>query len=94
MAAALIVGLLTLYSMAGVWSEVFWKQKPEQEDEPVVEPLPSGSWLLHVVSVAVLVALMALIGFWPAPFFDFAHRAAEQLVNPSDYIQAVLGKSA
>ena len=93
-AAALVVGLLTLYSMAGVWSEVFWKQKSEQEDEPVVEPLPSGSWLLHVAPVAVLVALMALIGLWPAPFFDFARRAAEQLLNPSDYIQAVLGKSA
>ena len=93
-AAALIVGLLTLYSMSTVWSEVFWKKQPEEQNEPALESLPSGSWLLYVVPVAILVALMTLIGLWPGPFFDFAHQAAEQLVNPSDYIQAVLGKSA
>jgi multicomponent Na+:H+ antiporter subunit D len=35
-----------------------------------------------------------VIGFFPEPFVQFAERAAEQLLDPSDYIAAVLGGGA
>jgi multicomponent Na+:H+ antiporter subunit D len=35
--------------------------------------------------------LTLTIGLMPEPFFDLATKAAEQLLNPADYIQAVLG---
>jgi len=91
-AVALIVGLLTLYSMAIVWSEAFWKKAPDM----VTASLPAPSfncWLLYVIPVAVLASLTALIGFLPEPLFDFARRSAEQLLDPTGYIKTVLGKS-
>lgn len=91
-AVALVVGLLTLYSMVIVWSEAFWKKSPGESALGLEAP-SSRTWWLLVAPVAVLASLMALIGFFPEPFFEFAKRSAEQLVNPADYIERVLGKS-
>lgn len=91
-AVALVVGLLTLYSMVIIWSEAFWKKSPD-ENSVVLDLGSSRSWWLFVLPVAILASLMTVIGFFPEPFFDFAKRAAEQLVDPTDYIQTVLGKS-
>jgi multicomponent Na+:H+ antiporter subunit D len=41
--------------------------------------------------VVVLAVLTVCIGLAPEFFFDFALRAAEQLLNPDEYIQAVMG---
>lgn len=89
-AVALTVGLLTLYSMSTIWSEVFWKEAPEETDGSAVVPLPYGAWLLYMAPVAGLALLTVLIGLWPGPVFNFARQAAEQLVDPSGYIQVVL----
>jgi multicomponent Na+:H+ antiporter subunit D len=78
--------------MAVIWAEVFWKKAPESP-EIEVEPLPSRYWWLSALPVGVLAALMVAIGFFPEPFFEFSRRAAEQLVNPNEYIQTVFGKS-
>ena len=91
-AVALVVGLLTLYSMAILWSEAFWKKAPNA-DTSSLQALPVRSWLLYIIPVAVLASLMVLIGFLPEPVFDFARRSAEQLADPTAYIETVLGKS-
>ncbi len=39
----------------------------------------------------LLGALTLTIGLMSQPFFDLATRAAEQLLNPAGYIDAVLG---
>jgi len=90
-AVALVVGLLTLYSMAIVWTEAFWKKAP---DAGALLLAPSlHNWLFYIVPVAILASLTILIGFFPEAFFDFAERSAEQLIDPTDYIKTVLGKS-
>lgn len=91
---ALVVGLLTLYSMATVWSEVFWKEQPGGDDISNHETqLSSADWALYLSPISALALLTVLIGFWPEPFFEFAMRAGEQLIDPSEYIQTVLGNS-
>ncbi len=40
MATALVVGLLTLFSMTKIWHEVFWKEAPEVAFEPEERLLP------------------------------------------------------
>lgn len=80
------VGLLTLYSMVKIWNEAFWK-KLQNAGARVPKPVP---WTM--VAPAVLLALCTLcMGIFPAIFFDFAERAAQQLLNPENYIRAVLG---
>lgn len=38
-----------------------------------------------------LALLTLAIGLWAQPVFEFSLQAAEQLLDPSIYIQAVLG---
>jgi multicomponent Na+:H+ antiporter subunit D len=89
-AFALAVGLLTLFSMIKIWNEAFWK-KPHA-DHPVnpAALTKMQGWFLFS-PVVVLAVLTVCIGLAPEFFFDFALRAAEQLLNPDEYIQAVMG---
>jgi multicomponent Na+:H+ antiporter subunit D len=90
-AVALAVGLLTLFSMTKIWAEVFWKAVPEGGKEPDPASVPLRERILLLAPVAALAVITLAIGFFPQFFFDFADRAAEQLLNPENYIQAVLG---
>ena len=87
-AAALLASLLTLYSMTQIWSEVFWKKAPS-ETKPVVVSM--GANMLLFLPVGALVGLTVLLGLFAEPVFSLTQLAAEQLLNPEPYIQAVLG---
>ena len=83
---ALIVGLLTLYSMTKIWAEVFWKPAPSEADPGVPPP---GS--LMILPVAMLCVLTVAIGIGAEPVYRLSERTAAQLLDPSGYINAVLG---
>ncbi|MCG5511666.1 Na+/H+ antiporter subunit D [Ectothiorhodospira shaposhnikovii] len=87
---ALVVGLLTLYSMIKIWAEVFWKAQPEEHaDRPVHGSVGSGVLYLTIGGMA---ALTVFIGLGAEPIYRIADAAAHQLLNPSLYIDAVLGE--
>lgn len=90
LAAALGAGVLTLLSMMKIWNEAFWKVRPggEQggEPEPAAPRRPLWPAALPVVA---LVGLITLIGLWPQPLLGYADRAAEQLLDPSSYVEAI-----
>lgn len=88
-AVALAVGLLTLFSMTKIWAEAFWKRAPEGHT-PQPQFLPWRDRVLLLGPIAALALLTLAIGFFPGYFFSFAERAAAQLLDPSDYINAVL----
>jgi multicomponent Na+:H+ antiporter subunit D len=84
-AVSLVVGFCTLFSMSKIWNEVFAKEPPAVADAgerrlPVLAVLPSV-WL---------VVLTVLIGVGAGPMLDLSLRAAEQLLNPAEYVSAVL----
>jgi multicomponent Na+:H+ antiporter subunit D len=84
--AASAVGLLTLYSMIKIWNEAFWKNSPIGDARPV------GRAGFAMVAPAVLLACCTIaFGLFPAYFLTFAERAAAQLMDPAEYIRAVLG---
>ena len=90
---ALFVGLLTLYSMTKIWAEVFWKEVPEPERPESIGPASENRrspWLL-LAPIAALAALTLVISFAPQPLLNLSTRAADQLLDRSQYIQAVLG---
>jgi multicomponent Na+:H+ antiporter subunit D len=82
---ALAVGMLTLVSMTKIWAEAFWK--------PAAEPPASGSRSPRtlLLPIATLATLTVLIGLAAGPLLALSMRAADQLLNPREYIQAVLG---
>ncbi len=79
------VGLLTLYSMIKIWNEAFWKDSPDEWRSPE-RPAPAA-----MVAPCVALALGTLaFGIFPGYFYGYAERAADQLVDPRPYIEAVL----
>ncbi|MEC9386166.1 Na+/H+ antiporter subunit D [Marinobacter sp. bablab_jr008] len=92
-AVALLVGLLTLYSMIKIWAEVFWKKAPEHVTDVRRlngEIREKRSWAYYTPVVALAVCTL-IIGLYGQPIYMLAESAAEQLMNPQLYIAAVLG---
>lgn len=85
---ALVVSLLTLYSMTKIWAEVFWKKEPQPVTTP---PLKNATYYSMIIPIIFMAVITLAISFWTDPFLDIAFKAAEQLYNPSLYIKAVLG---
>ncbi|MGM0564053.1 MAG: Na+/H+ antiporter subunit D [Pseudomonadota bacterium] len=104
-AVALVVGLLTLYSMVKIWAEAFWKAVPEREPgtgeaigeraDEYFRTLPSrASWLAYGVPIAAFALVTLGLGLAGQPVYELAARAADQLLDPSGYIEAVLPGAA
>jgi len=87
---ALVVGLLTIYSMTKIWGAAFWKPHPGGL-QPKLSSLAPRDRAALLVPIASLAALTCIIGLFPEPFVQFAERAADQLLDPSAYVAAVLG---
>jgi len=93
-AVALIVSLLTLFSMTKIWAGAFWKKRPEHADEQV-QPAPAdppGRKAMLYGPAAALAAITMLIGIGAQPVFALASRTAMQLLDRMEYINAVLGE--
>ena len=89
---ALLVGILTVFSMTKIWAEVFWKPHPAGAD-PALRLVERGDRTALLLPVAGLAIMTIVIGFFPEPFIAFAERSAAQLLDPAGYIGAVSGVS-
>jgi multicomponent Na+:H+ antiporter subunit D len=87
---ALVVSLLTLFSMTKIWHEVFWKEAPPDKDGAAATASRATSGMAAAV-VAWLAAMTIAISFGAEALFRVAAEASEQLLNPALYIRAVLG---
>ncbi|MGZ3216159.1 Na+/H+ antiporter subunit D [Paracoccus sp. T5] len=87
---ALAVGLLTIFSMTKIWGAAFWPDHPDGI-KPRLSSLPIGDRVALMLPIVALAALTCIIGLFPEPFVQFAERAAQQLLDPTDYVTTVLG---
>ncbi len=90
-AVALLVSLLTLYSMVKIWIQAFWKPQPEAYPQPQ-RPFHAdrAGWIYRLVPIATLAVCTIVIGLAAEPIFRIALEAANQLIDPSAYIAVVL----
>lgn len=89
-AVSLGVSVFTLISMVKIWNEAFWKPAPDG----IAPPLPKASKGVAFVMYApicFLTAVTVLLGLAPEPVLTLARDAAEQLMDRSGYVRAVLG---
>ena len=104
-AVALIVSPLTLYSMTRVWAEAFWKRNPPEKVEcetsgaadrpsPIAPSWPGAAGWSLLGPITALAAITVGLGLAAEPVFELSRRAAEQLLDPSAYVAAVLGGRA
>jgi multicomponent Na+:H+ antiporter subunit D len=80
----LVVGLLTLLSMARTWSDAFWRSSEERTDRN-----PPGRALLATIAGLSFLTLAMTVG--AEPLFRLASASAAQLLEPEEYVRAVLG---
>lgn len=78
----LMVGILTMVSMARLWDQSFWKPSPE--------PDKTTMSLAMLIPIAGLAAVTLAISIAAQPLFELTLRASDQLLNPRIYIDAVL----
>ena len=88
-ATALAVSLLTLFSMTKIWAAAFWAAAPPGVPGAA---LTRRQWLLLGGPAAGLGLLTVLMGVAADPAIGLAQRAAAQLLDPSAYVAAVLGR--
>ncbi|WP_017728444.1 Na+/H+ antiporter subunit D [Halalkalibacterium ligniniphilum] len=81
---ALLVGLLTLFSMMKIFIYAFWGEQKHTEKQA---KYPIGKLLLPIVP---LVALTIILGFAAEPIFQYSLQVAEEILDPSVYIESVL----
>jgi len=89
----LVVGLLTLLSMTKIWVKAFWGTVPADHPQRHTHQvkLPPGEAFLLYLPIVALALLTLAIGLWPTPLFELARQTAAQLLDPAQYIKAVLG---
>lgn len=92
-AAALFVGMLTLFSMVKIWNYVFWRDEPENSSglTESFKSMKKSERIYLFTPVVVMAIIILLISFGIDPVFSLMQRAADQLMSPSGYIEAVLG---
>lgn len=81
---ALLVGLLTLFSMIKIFSYTFWGEQQHSKEQ---SKRPIGKLLLPI---APLVILTIVLGLAAEPLFQYSLQIAEQIMDPSIYIESVL----
>lgn len=87
-AVALLVSLLTLYSMTKIWTQVFWKTPPAEV--ATLDSFSNTKLTVILLPVVVLAMITLIIGLFPQHFFQAMLQAAEQISHPEWYIHAVL----
>ncbi len=88
-AVALGVSLLTLFSMTKIWAEAFWKEAPASDSPP--RPLTRATEWTLLAPIILLATLTVGMGLATEPLLLLANQAAAQLLDPSAYVNAVLG---
>ena len=88
---SLLVSLITLFSMTKIWNQVFWKPLPQGTDlnlktlGEVYANYKAMVWVIGVLTMAIL-----LVSFFPSSFIEFTQKAANMLVDPSEYTNFIL----
>lgn len=93
--ASLFVGMLTLFSMTKIWSNVFWGAPdeepvglaPESERNPNLLGAPVGM----IAPTAVLALSSIGVSIFAGALYDVSERASIELLEPTGYVSAVLG---
>jgi len=92
--AALVTSLLTLYALFRVWSSVFWGEVaevvPDADRQDSLDVGTATTPRLMTGAAAVAVAGGLVITVIAGPLYALSDRAADDLVNPSRYVEAVL----
>lgn len=96
---AIIVGsFITLYVIAKMWADVFWKNPPEndgrgEELKDSFAALSLSKKTMLVSPIVFLAAISLYLGFCAQNITEVAERITSEMLDTTPYIEAVLGKT-
>ncbi|MBI5089922.1 MAG: Na+/H+ antiporter subunit D [Actinobacteria bacterium] len=91
-AASLVASLLTLFSVVKIWIGVFWSPAYEVPTGRVRPVGRLGGPPLMVLPTVVLLGVGLAIAVLAGPLYGLCDRAADDLLHPARYLEAVLGR--
>ncbi|MEO6988558.1 MAG: proton-conducting transporter membrane subunit [Aquihabitans sp.] len=94
-AVSLAVSLLTLFSMTKIWANGFWGPKIEAATPTGAAVAPEADprgYALMVAGTAILVVGSLVVAVAAGPIHAYCQRAAQDLIESSVYVDAVLGR--
>ena len=92
LATFIFASFVTLYVIAKMWSEVFWKESPK----PLTDEIDRFAQLSIIQKTALIAPVTALsfvslyLGLNAGYFYEIAQKTAVELMDPQLYIEAVL----
>lgn len=92
--AMIIASFITLFVIARLWADAFWKKKPATE-AAATDDFAEMRWYnrsLLVAPVVFLAAISLYIGFGAEHIMLLSQRIAADLKDTAPYIKAVLGR--
>lgn len=92
--ALILASFVTLFVIARMWVEVFWKDSPKPLSDEIdhFSPFPLSGKIALIAPVVFLMLVSVFIGLNAQSIFNLSDRVANELTNPSLYIEAVLGQ--
>ncbi len=86
----LLVGMFTLISMTKIFDKGFWRPlSPEHKPVPLDES--KAAYVGMMLPIVFLSGLTLAMGLFAPYVFEVFLRAAEELIEPTQYLQRVLG---
>jgi multicomponent Na+:H+ antiporter subunit D len=88
----ILASFVTLFVIARMWAEVFWKSSPKPLTEKIDHFAGLGLWqkMALILPVTLLSIITLYIGFNAETIYALATATAAELMNPTLYIDAVL----
>lgn len=83
-AVILVAGLVTIFTVMNLWSQIFWKPHPTGHVEN--RPIPQ----VTVIPIILLSGLILLIGLFPETLLESSRIAAQGLLEPASYVRVIL----
>ena len=95
-AAIIVASFMTLYVVGRLWVEVFWREIPLKgiDKQDYFRMMSKFERSLLVVPVVLLASVSLYIGLFAEHIIAISRHIADELMDTSFYIEAVLGPGA
>jgi multicomponent Na+:H+ antiporter subunit D len=91
---ALVIGsFVTLFVIAKLWAQVFWKNKdPENSTPDLFATTPPTKQRLLIAPIVLLTVVTLYLGFGAESVFQITKQISREMLDTTPYIKAVLGR--
>ncbi|MEC4114470.1 proton-conducting transporter transmembrane domain-containing protein [Myroides pelagicus] len=88
----IFASFITLFIVARIWSEIFWKDLPKPNSEEIDHfcNFHKRGKIALVLPIVALAVVSLFIGFKASFIFEISERVAYELKNPQIYIDSVM----